>query len=105
MTIQKFPATLAGQTAAFAVANPKNVSFTGSGFEVRDGSDYIAPPVPTQDEQDAEAARSYAKLRALMQMTPAQVQAWVAANVTNLAQAQDAIATLAIAVSVLIRKL
>jgi hypothetical protein len=33
------------------------------------------------------------------------VTAWVAANVTNLAQAQDAIATLAVAVSVLARRL
>jgi hypothetical protein len=38
-------------------------------------------------------------------MTPAQVQTWVTANVTNLAQAQDAIATLAIAVSILARRL
>jgi hypothetical protein len=38
-------------------------------------------------------------------MTPDQVVAWVAANVTNLAQAQDAIATLAVAVSVLSRRL
>ena len=54
---------------------------------------------------DAEAARSYGKLTALKQMTPAQVQAWVTANVTNLAQAQDAIATLAIGVSVLARRI
>jgi hypothetical protein len=63
-----------------------------------------APP-PTQDELDAAAAREYAKLIALRSMTPAQVVAWVAANVTNLAQAQDAIATLGVAVSVLSRRL
>lgn len=62
-------------------------------------------PAPSQDEADAAAAKSYAKLQALMAMTPAQVQAWVSANVTNLAQAQDAIATLAIAVAVLARRL
>lgn len=105
MPIQNFPATPAGQAAAFAVANPKNVTFTGAGFEVRSGADYIAPPAKTQDEQDAEDARTYAKLKALIGMTPAQVQTWVAANVTNLAQAQDAIATLTIAVSVLARRL
>jgi len=38
-------------------------------------------------------------------MTPAQVRAWVDANVTNLSQAQDAIKTLAIAVSILARRL
>ncbi len=66
---------------------------------------FTAPKPPTQDQLDAAAAKAYAKLAALMTMTPAQVQAWVAANVTNLAQAQDAIATLAIAVSVLARRL
>lgn len=54
---------------------------------------------------DISAAKNYAKLNALKNMTPAQVQAWVAANVTNLSQAQDAIATLAIAVSILARRL
>jgi hypothetical protein len=63
------------------------------------------PPPPSQDEIDAAAAREYAKLAALRGMTPAQVVAWVSANVTNLAQAQDAIATLAVAVSVLSRRL
>ena len=63
------------------------------------------PPEPTQDEIDAAAARQYTKLRALREMTPAQVSAWVDANVTNLASAQDAIKTLAIAVSVLARRL
>lgn len=58
-----------------------------------------------QDAADAVAAKAYAKLSALAAMTPAQVQAWVSANVTTLAQAQDAIATLAIAVSLLARKI
>jgi len=66
---------------------------------------YPPDPGPSRDEIDAEAARTYAKLKALIGMTPAQVQTWVAANVTNLAQAQDAIATLAVAVSVLARRL
>jgi len=58
-----------------------------------------------QEAADVAAARTHTKLKALAAMTPAQVQTWVAANVTNLAQAQDAIATLAIAVSVLARRL
>ena len=62
-------------------------------------------PGPSKDDIDAEAARAYAKLKALIAMSPAQVQTWVAANVTNLAQAQDAIATLAIAVGILARRL
>ncbi len=45
---------------------------------------------------NATAARQYAKLTAMRGMTPAQLQVWIAANVTNLAQAQDALLTLAI---------
>lgn len=63
------------------------------------------PPAPTQDELDAAAARQYAKLKALAGMTPAQVQAWCQANITDLVSARDAITTLAIAVSVLARRL
>lgn len=62
-------------------------------------------PPPTQDELDAAAAKQYVKLRALSQMTPAQVQAWMAANINNLADAKDALTTLAIAVSILSRRL
>lgn len=80
------------------------------------GASILPADPPTAEEQtqaaaaaqyatDAAAARNYAKLQALAAMTPAQVQAWVAANVTNLAQAQDAIATLAVAVSLLARRL
>lgn len=58
-----------------------------------------------KDASDAANAKANAKLSALSAMTPAQVIAWVAANVTNLAQAQSAIETLAIAVSVLARRL
>lgn len=105
MTIQRYPATLAGQTAAFAVADPKNVVFENAGFTVRSGPDYIAPPAPTPDEVDRAAVRAYAKLTALRNMTPAQVQAWVTANVTTLADAKDAITTLAIAVGILSREL
>ena len=104
MTVRIFPPSKMGETAAFAVPDPKTVTFTGDEFVVYDGADYSAPVV-TQDEIDRADARSYAKLNALKNMTPAQVQTWVAANVTNLAQAQDAIATLAIAVGILARQL
>lgn len=67
----------------------------------------IPPPTAAELQQTADivAAKAYAKLTALKTMSPAQVQTWAAANVTNLAQAQDAIATLAIAVSILSRRL
>ena len=57
------------------------------------------------EESDIAAAKANAKLTALKGMTPAQVQTWVANNVTNLSQAQDAIATLAVAVSILARRM
>jgi len=58
-----------------------------------------------QDGIDAAAARMHTKLNALKAMTPAQVQTWVTNNVTNLTQAQDAIATLAIGMSILARRI
>ena len=54
---------------------------------------------------DATAAKGDAKLRALANMTPAQARAWINANVTNLAEAKDALGTLAAAVVVLARRL
>ena len=105
MSVQKFPCTVAGQASAFAVADPKNVLFDGRQFIVSTGADYVAPAPPTADELDRAAARVYPKLVALAGMTPAQVGTWVAANVTTLAQAQDAIATLAICVGILARGL
>lgn len=54
---------------------------------------------------DAAVVRADVKLQALRAMSPAALKAWVAANVTNLAQAKDAIATLAIAVGLLSRRI
>lgn len=67
--------------------------------------DLAAAAQAQKDLEDVAAAKSYAKLTALKSMTPAEIQAWVAANVTNLAQAQDAITTLAVAVGILARRL
>ena len=64
-----------------------------------------AAAVVTKTVADSAAANANAKLIALRDMTPAQVQVWAAANITTMAQAQDAIATLAIAVSILARRL
>lgn len=105
MPILSFPPSIEGQAAALATPDPKNVSFTGNGFEVRTGPDYIPPRPDTPDEADAKAARGNGKVAALAKLTPAQVQAWVNANVNTLAEAKDAITTLAIAVSVLARRL
>ena len=55
--------------------------------------------------QDAEDAKAYAPLAALANMTPAQVQSYIQANVTDLASAKAAIKTLAVAVGILARRL
>lgn len=98
MSIQSFD-TLA---LANAVPNPKLIWHDVNRYVVYTGADI---PVKSQEQLDKEAAKGYAKLNALAAMTPAQIQTWVDANVTNLAQAQDAIKTLAIAVSILARQL
>lgn len=54
---------------------------------------------------DAAAAKADNKLAALANLTPAQARAWIAANVTNLADAKDVLGTLAAAVCVLARRL
>ena len=58
-----------------------------------------------KDNADAGNAKADAKLMAFAAMTPAQVRTWVAANVATLADAKDALATLAVAVSILARRL
>lgn len=68
-----------------------------------DPAETAAAAKAAQTRADIVEARVYAKLTALSGMTPLQVRNWVTANVTNLAQAQDAIATLAIAVGILWR--
>lgn len=69
----------------------------------------VVPDAPSTEAQrlvqDTAAARQHAKLQALVSMTPAQVQAWVAANVNTLADVKNALATLAIGMSILGRKL
>jgi hypothetical protein len=56
-------------------------------------------------DADVSAAKQYVKLAALKAMTPAQVGSWIDANINSLADAKDALKTLAIAVSVLTRRL
>ena len=79
-------------------------------------SDVAPMPQPSTDEiaakekrikdiADEDAAKSDAKLKAVMDMSPAEVRVWIGKNVGTLADAKDILATLAVAVSVLTRKL
>ena len=101
-----FPNTAAGLLSAYAVAAPRDVSIGGQTITVFDGEDFTArnPPL-SKDDQDGIAASKDEKLSALQARSPEEVKAWVASDVKTLAQMQDVIATLAIAVSVLARKL
>jgi hypothetical protein len=79
-------------------------------------SDVAPMPQPSTDEiaakekrikdiADEDAAKSDAKLKAVMDMSPAEVRVWIGKNVGTLADAKDILATLAVAVSVLTRRL
>jgi len=95
-----FSNTPTGIASANAVAGPKHIWYDQNAIRV-----FTFDDMPTQPSVDADLVhlRTYAKLASLKNMTPAQVSTWVDGNVTNLAQAQDAIKTLAIAVGYLIR--
>lgn len=99
-----------GNTAwNFTVNRPVDAAEAAAAIEIDNTDpDYVLaqqPKPPTQDQLDAAAAKANVKLMALRSMSPAQVSEWVDANVTNPAQEQDAIKTLAVAVSVLARRL
>ena len=44
MTINTYPADLAGQTAAFATPEPRSIVYEGGKYIVRTDKDYEAPP-------------------------------------------------------------
>ena len=107
MSITKQPNTAANLAAAKALPEPKHIVISGKTLLIYTGEDVPPGPDPQEvkDAADAYAAKTYKKLENLCKMTPDEVAAWVSANVTTLAQARDAITTLAIAVSVLGRRL
>jgi hypothetical protein len=96
--------------------DPANSDYSEYLSWVKAGGVPLPVPAPTQaeleaqaaavkDKSDSVAAKADAKLAALATMTPVQVRAWVATNVATLADAKDALATLAVCVSILARKL
>lgn len=114
--LTKIPAVIRISDGAWIPTCPTNADYRAYLDWLAQDNTPLPEDTPTPEElaaevettrlaKDAATAKAHAKLRALSQMSPAQVQTWAAANVTNLAQAQDAIATLAVAVSVLIRRI
>lgn len=73
----------------------------------------VLPPFvePAQDPAVAKeaaakaAAKQNVKLQALAELSPAEVQVWVEANVRTLPDAKDLLATLAVAVSILAKQI
>lgn len=79
-------------------------------------SDVAPMPQPSTDEiaakekrikdiADEDAAKSDQKLKAFTDMSPDEIRIWVSSNIKTQGDATDVIATLAVAVSVLTRKL
>lgn len=98
--------TVQSQTEVDGIENPKAVWYDINRIVIYTGDDInLINPPPTQEELDKQAAGQYAKLIALRNMTPTQVQSWIDANINNLADAKDALKTLAVAVGILARKL
>lgn len=54
--------------------------------------------------QDQFEAKSYQKLKALASMSPSEIQTWMNSNITDLPSARDALTTMAIGLSVVVRK-
>lgn len=63
------------------------------------------PPPPSQDELDVQAVKADVKLMGLTGMSPAQLKTHFANNVTTQASKDDVLLRLAIAVSILARRL
>ena len=102
MAIIRYPYSDANIAIAEATAQPRQVWINApKEIVVYTGADMT----PAVIDADKEAVKSYAKLVALKNMTPAQVSSWVDANVTNLSQAQDAIKTLSIGMGYIIRQI
>lgn len=83
--------------------------------DVHNGGSSFSPYTPSpeelakqaqaaQDAQDKADAKADAQLKALLDMTPAQIDAWMASNVTTIAQARVVLARLAKAVAVIARR-
>lgn len=98
-------------------ASPDDVEETGREIYALAVAGDVAPmPEPSKDEMDAkakrikdiadeEAAKADEKLKAFSGMSPDEVRAWIGKNVKDVSAVTDVLATLAVAVSVLTRKL
>jgi hypothetical protein len=63
-----------------------------------------AAAVEAEDDAASETIRQDNRLRTLLTASPAQIETWIDNNVTNLAEAKEALAILALGLSMLARK-
>ena len=102
MAITRYTYSDANIAIAEATAQPRQVWINApKEIVVYTGANILADPAV---DPDLAALRSHNKLLSLKNMSPAKVSSWVDSNVTNFAQAQDAIKTLAIGLSYIVRQ-
>jgi hypothetical protein len=106
------PVSVIGPGITLTSDNHVGVTYPVNGWywfdTVQEAFDFFGIPYYTetaQDFQDRIDARQYAKLKSLITLSPSQIQAYVQNNVNTLADAKDALKTLAIAVGILARRL
>lgn len=90
---------------SYAVTHPEFLKWVSEG---NTPEPYVEPPPDPEVLKETAAkaaAKQNTKLQALADLSPAEVQAWVEANVKTLPDAKDLLATLAVAVSILAKQI
>ena len=97
MSLTYYATRVEAQAAKVAAGGVGDIAWAGltnkaKPFSLATGADMATVNI----DADRTSIKAYNKVTALVAMNPAQVSTWVDNNVTTLAQAQDAIKTLAI---------
>ena len=106
MALTYYATLIEAQAAKVAAGGVGDIAWAGltnksKPFSLATGEDMAQVNI----DADRASIKAYNKFTALVAMNPAQVSTWVDNNVTTLAQAQDAIKTLAIICSYLGRSI
>jgi hypothetical protein len=85
--------------------DPAELAMTPEEKAARDAANAAALAAAQKEQADLAAAKLDAKLNAIKNMTAAEIQTWMTANVTNLAQARDVLTSMAKIIAILLRRL
>lgn len=85
--------------------DPVELAMTQAEKDARDAANAAAAALAQKEHDDLTAAKLDAKLNIIKNMTPAEIQTWMTANVTNLAQARDVLTSMAKIIAILSRRL